>query len=562
MAKITEIEKIEEYLSACTIGKASDGADGTGLNTVHQRIFNHKSNITKTQAVNDLAEFYANEQNVIDIFYGLSECERDFVSYIVQYDGNEFLPATVEYAKKYNFALEYTTKWGYKKNLLDDYKYSKLKFLSLLNQRFPGTKSVVLFPSGKDMPTFVFKILKKIIEPMKFEYGEYVPQKNDYIICRENKIGDFAALVRLAGSESFKVKEDTFDLTKAKLAKIAEIPGFEEVCDNNGKFCTPKEAKRGNDFKVAQSVFVLAANSGLLDIDGGGNVSPGKNSLEMLSLPRHELAKRLFEDYMKENRIYELHYIMYVTTYDGDASIKWHNCRKPIIDLLKNCPTEKFIRFEDFDKYAKIFCGNFFRKLLWCAAMIKGYSRPDYYGYGKHEPDWDECEAQIIRLILSFLSAVGMVDIAYTENIPRIKYADDDYCVGISGFRITKLGAWILGITDKYEASETAEIQNDEGELLVQPDYSVIISGLKPRIEHESYLSKFLTKISQDDNAAVYRLDFQSAIRAFDIGITPQKIKAYLKKAGSKPLPENVERSLDDWQTKIGRVYGLNAAVI
>ena len=96
----------------------------------------------------------------------------------------------------------------------------------------------------------------------------------------------------------------------------------------------------------------------------------------------------------------------------------------------------------------------------------------------------------------------------------------------------------------------------------MQPDSSVIISGLKCRIEHESYLSKFLTKISADENAAVYKVDFQSAVRAFDSGITPQKIKAYLKKAASKPLPENIERSLDEWQAKVGRVKISNLTVL
>jgi len=284
----------------------------------------------------------------------------------------------------------------------------------------------------------------------------------------------------------------------------------------------------------------------------------------MLSMPRHELAKKLFDGYMKNNKIYELHYVTYITTYDGDANIKWHECRKPIIDLLKNCPVDKFVRFQDLDKYAKIFCGNFFRKLLRGAVTIRGYKPQRGYYYGYDEPDWDECEAQIIRTILSFLSVIGMVDAAYTENIPRIKHSKGDYCVGITGFRITKLGAWILGLTEKYEYTETAKEKNDDGGLLVLPDYSVIISGLKHRIEYETYLSKFLSKPADsiDENAAVYRLDFQAAIRAFDMDIPPQKIKAYLKKASIKPLPENVERSLEDWQTKVGRIKIRNLTVL
>jgi hypothetical protein len=145
----------------------------------------------------------------------------------------------------------------------------------------------------------------------------------------------------------------------------------------------------------------------ILDIDKENNVLPGKSSPEMLSMPIHELAKKLFSDYCLENKIYELNYITYITAYDGNWRIKWHECRKPIIELLKSCPVEKFIQFKDFIKYAKIFCEDFFRRLLNRAVMIKGYNY-GYGSYGGEEPDWDECEAQIIRLIMSFLSAMLM----------------------------------------------------------------------------------------------------------------------------------------------------------
>jgi hypothetical protein len=201
-----------------------------------------------------------------------------------------------------------------------------------------------------------------------------------------------------------------------------------------------------------------------------------------------------------------------------------------------------------------MFYGNFFRRFIYGSIIVKGYKIDDYYDARAYEPDWSECESQLIRLILSFLSAMGLVDIAYTENVVRIKYANDDFCVGIAGFRITKLGAWIFGLTDKYQSNRTVSTLNDQGQLLVLPDYSIIISGLKCRIEHETYFSRFLTKISIDGNAAVYKLDFQSVIRAHDNNITPQKIKKDLQKASGKPLPDNVDRSLDDWQLKIGRV--------
>jgi hypothetical protein len=539
------------YLNSCPNDTIYGCAEGTGLTAIHKRVFDNNLHVPKAEMVKNLSMFYANEQNIIDIWNGLSVCEQDFIRYFIQYCG-EYFPTTIAYAKKHGLKLEHVAPGGYTKKLSPS-TYMRLKFLHILTWNIPDTKTVMFFPGG-DMPRTVFDVLKKVVGKINFVCGEYIPTKNDYIICRENRISDFATLVKLAISEHLKVKPETFSLTPAKLAKISEIIGFEEVCDKGGKFCTLKEAKHNNDFKVAQPLFVLAANSGLLDIDNEGLVEPGKKSSDLLSVPPNELAKKLFSDYFGQNKIYELQYITYITVRDGYWQIDWHECRKPIIDLIKKCPIGKFISFEDFDNNVKMFCGNFFRRLFYGSVAVRGYDFNDYYDKYAYEPDWSECESQLIRLILSFLSAMGIIDVAYTENISRIKYAEDDFCVGIAGFRITNLGAWIFGLTNKYEPAKTISTLNDEGQLIVLPDYSIIISGLKCRIEHETFFSRFLTKVSIDGNAAVYKLDFQSVLRAHDNNITPQKIKNALQKSSGKPLPDNVIRSLDGWQLKIGRV--------
>ncbi|MCL1965947.1 MAG: helicase-associated domain-containing protein [Candidatus Bathyarchaeota archaeon] len=547
-----DVIKLAEYLNTCSNSTPYGFVDGVGLTELHKRIFKNKVPVSKIEMVRNLAIFYANEQNIINIWNGLSECEKDFIRYIVQ-SGGEHLPTTILYAKKHNLKTEYISPNGFKKSITSPSDLMHLKFLHVLTWNIPDTKTVMFFPGG-NIPLDVLKVLKRLVGPIKFEYEEYTPVKTDYIICRENRISDFATLVKLAISERLKARSSTVSLTPVKLARLSELIGFEEVCDKDGKFCTPKEAKRSKDFKVAHPLFVLAVNSGLLNIDREGVVCPGKDVSNLLSIASNVLAKQLFRAYINENDIQEIQYATHITVSGFYWQVEWHRCRKIVVDLLKKYPVEKFLKYEDFDNHVKMFHGDFLRRTRYCRVSIRGYSFSDYYDSINYEPDWDECESQIIRAILSFLSAMGLVDIAYTENVARIKYANDDYCVGIAGFRITNLGAWVFGITDKYQTAKIVSTLNDQGQLIVLPDYSVIISGLKCRIEHETFFSKFLTKVSVDGNAAVYKLDFQSILRAHDDNITPQKIKKALQKASDKPLPDNVIRSLDDWQLKIGRV--------
>ena len=567
MATKAAIEKW--LLEHCTTSRATGCVDGTGLTQLHQKVFGHRKNVAKAEAAHDLATFYANEQYILDIWNGsssslfqeegLNEAEKAFISTVVQFNGVEHKPTSKKIAAEFglNFMQDSRKYHSYSSRnpFDDDYNFGEfyLIFLHLLKQHYPHTKATILFPGGKIMPPFVLDVMKPIVPAFEYYYSEFKPSGKNYVICRENRVNDFAAIVRFSGGEQLKTKEYTLDITKAKLAKMVESVGFDEICDNNGKFCLPKDAVRINDFKVAPFLFALAANIGLLDIDHAGLVKPGKKAISLLANQSHEFAKMVFESYVGTSKISEIHYVTYVSLHYSERPLDWGECRKPIIDLLKTCPTAKWIKFEDFEKYMSIFHGNFFRKLLRYEVSVKGFDF-GYDHFGRYYPEWDECEVQIIMRTLSILGAIGMLDIAYKENLPRFKYIGDAFCVGIEGFRVTPLGSWILGLTNAYEPTSLDALQSEEGGLVVQPDHSIIITGLRNRVEHESFLSSFLTKLSSEDNASIYKIDFQSMVRALNSGIKPREIEKYLAKASSHPLPENVLRSFSDWQSKVGKV--------
>jgi hypothetical protein len=563
----TKAEIREWLFNWVNVVHGSDCVPGTGLKEIHAKVFHPKSPVNKARAAEDLAGFYAEPRNIVDIWAGsearfpaippLSEVEKDFISTYIRHDCDEFKPATKALAERHGWKLpeENRDPWPYRAywHSRDDIpRY--LLFLYLIKRENHNTNAVLFFPGGKTIASFVLSVIKPLICPMVFGYEKFIPPDGDRVICRKDRIGDFAAVVCFAGNEHLKVKANTTDITPSKLAKMSESIGFEELADLNGQFSAPSEVRRGNDLKVATPLFVLSANCGLIEINNDNTVKPGGNAVELLLLPPHELAKHVFDWYCAvNNRIYETHYLTYLTLYDGEDSISWHRCRKPVIDLLKNCPVGEFVGFPEFSEIAKIFCGNFFRKLVHCAIYVKGYSSSGHHR-DSYTPEWDECEERIIAQILSFLGAMGMADIAYTENLPASRKSSEDFRVGISGFRITDLGAWILGISDKYSGAKTMAAQSAEGGLLVQPDHEVIATGLKSCLENGTYLSTFLTKVANDSNVSVYKIDFPSMVRAHDLNIEPKDIKEYLKNVSEKPLPGNVIRSFDDWQAKIGRI--------
>ncbi|MDO4546522.1 MAG: helicase-associated domain-containing protein [Clostridia bacterium] len=557
-------EQIGQWLSDnCTLTPASRCAKNTGLNDIHKIIFNHKNSITKAKAVRDLARFYSDKNNIIDLWEGskpgiipgsgLREEEKAFISAMVRLGGKESLLLSKSIADEYGivYAREKANRWD-SDNPFSGYGYH-LAFLHVILKHHPSTKLPVFFPGGRIMPPFVLEVLEPIIPRLEFKGRDYAPGSDERVISRENRIVDFTSIVRFFTSEEAKVKSGTCDITKAKLAKLASQLGVDEICDVGGKFSTPKQATRINDFKVTLPLFLLSMNAGILEADSNNRICPGKNASLTFSLEPHMLARRLFDDYISSRSICETHYLTHIMIRCGDKYVNWPQCRKPIIDMLKNCPVDKWIDFEDFRKHMLLYSEDFFRDVLDDTVYLQGVNSVDYYG--SYNPDWDECDVQIIRLVLSFMGALGMLDIAYREDVTRFELVRDDRCIGIGGFRITPLGAWILGLADDYDAKSPV-VSSDEGGLLVQPDYTIVLSGMQTRIVHEPFLSGFLTKVSNDQNIAMYKIDFNSIIRAYNKldRIEPMRIMSYLREASSRELPENVVRSFNDWQAKVGRV--------
>ncbi|MCL1913207.1 MAG: hypothetical protein FWG10_04870 [Eubacteriaceae bacterium] len=331
-----DIDKIAIYLdSRCTLSPRQGSPKQTGLEPIHKTVFNNKSFAPKEHIVEALATFYANKKNIRGIWDSLTEIEREFLTPIVHTKGKEFLPTTIETTKRHNLSFEFENSWGQNTSVLDNCRFANLIFLHLLEINNIQSKAPILFPNGREMPWFVVDALDDAVGKFQYEYTEYVPNKKDIIICREGRLSDFAALTRLAASERFKAKPKTYDITKAKLAKMPLAIGFDEVCDRDGKFCSPKEARRNNDFKVALPMFLLAANSGLLDIDSEGDTTPGKESADMLSWAYSELAKIMLQDYMRSDMIYELAYVTYIRAYDGNSWIQWPEARQSMLSLLK-----------------------------------------------------------------------------------------------------------------------------------------------------------------------------------------------------------------------------------
>jgi hypothetical protein len=155
----------------------------------------------------------------------------------------------------------------------------------------------------------------------------------------------------------------------------------------------------------------------------------------------------------------------------------------------------------------------------------------------------------LISIILTFFGALGIVDIAWGEDSgSRI----DSGKRRPVAFRVNTLGAYVLGSSNSYVATVVPK-KKIAGGFTVLPDYTIVVQDSTDRIRHEIFFEKLFTKVSVTDESSIYRLDFETIVRAIESGMGVAGLRKYLS-ASDKPLPENIVRALSDWGNQAGRI--------
>lgn len=157
---------------------------------------------------------------------------------------------------------------------------------------------------------------------------------------------------------------------------------------------------------------------------------------------------------------------------------------------------------------------------------------------------WEKVEANLIaHIVAGPLFWMGLVDLGYGPetqpdpvNPPRPL-----------GYRLTDIGAWVLGL------GQAVEIPEEGGRIVVQPNFQVL--AMEPISDQVLItLDRFAEPEGGGDRVMSYRLTRQSVYRGQQDGWDASRIIEYLEKSSGAALPGNVRRSLEEWQALHERI--------
>lgn len=394
----------------------------------------------------------------------------------------------------------------------------------------------LLCPGGGFVDESLLAIQNIIGTQMPFTVETYHLSKEDVTIQRESRVEDFTDLVRLCNSSRMPVTKNGL-LSKSAALGFLKFSGYAEVTEAFDN--TPQNVRTITELRVTLPLFVLAISSGLL-IQDNGMARPGSKASSLLKLPPETLVKRLFEAYLNDKAFSEIDLITGIKAVR--RGLKLYEGRKEIAKLLKLCPIGEFIDTKHFELYLRLSNKYFARRDETYVAQTQG----EYFA------EWDDFETPFIRIVLSAFGALGMLDLVWGKHRSDRPYDSDD-ASQIKAFRITKLGEFVLGLSERYTPPKQA-VSKTKGGFIVQPDYSIMVADSADRLQHELFFERNLVKVSSDARMSVYQLDFSGLVHALDSGTSVAEIRDYLTRNADKPVPENVLRALDDWEKQSQRV--------
>ena len=162
------------------------------------------------------------------------------------------------------------------------------------------------------------------------------------------------------------------------------------------------------------------------------------------------------------------------------------------------------------------------------------------------ESGWRRVEAEFaLCVVREGLFWLGLADLGYeAETLSSYRLAEPP--PAFDAYRLTDMGRWLLA------DGPMPQISTDQGRVIVQPNFDVF--ALDPVSDTVlADLDQFCERLTVE-RAVHYQLTRQSVYHGSRRGWDVARIITFLSDASKTPLPQNVERDLQEWAIAMQRV--------
>ncbi len=500
------------------------------------------------------------------IWQRLDELQKAAITEVLHSSGNDYRADSfaAKYGQQPNFGTGDRYSSRYQPSLLRLFFYqgvmpSDLK--EVLITFVPKPKATRLNEVGNIIPDTFLVRQQKYWNDEEYE----VP----LAVCEMEQVAqkDLLSVLRLIQSGKVSVSDKTSLPSGATVKAIATILLGGDFYDNQQReaeaqynYTTPEDDIGG----IKAFAWTALLQVGSMAELSGKKLVLTKAGLKALQEPPAKTLQILWKRWLKNTTFDEFRRIDEIKGQTGKGSrgmTAVAGRREVIATALSECSIGKWIQFTEFSKYM-LATGHLFEvsraphELYICEL---GYGNLGYLG----GYSWNVLQERYMRcLLFEYAATLGLIDVGYVD--PAVAWRDfgdlwgtDDLnflsCYdGLIYFRLTALGAYCLGLTEKYQSTAIANSQT----LRVLPNLEIVASGSGLNISDALVLDLYAQKISDQ----MWRLDLDQLLTAIEDGHQVAELKQVLEQNTSEPLPVSMQEFLNNASEKTSSLRDLGDA--
>jgi hypothetical protein len=368
---------------------------------------------------------------------------------------------------------------------------------------------------------------------------------------------DLQTVLRLIDLGKVAISDKTFFPTGASLTAIGEVL---EEGDYYSDWIT-KASPGGWDYEynigaIKPFAWVMVFQAGKLVELNGKKLVLTKAGQKALTQPAEKTIQALWKQWLKTTVLDELRRVESIKGQTGKGKRSLTAVagrRSAIVNALKDCPVGRWVELPAFVRYM-IAAGYDFEVSRHPESLsLEGYS-------SLYEGNWLILQARyLLCFLFEYVSTLGLIDVAYLHPddgvfiLPISDYYDATLSRydGLAYFRLTPLGAYCLGLTDRYQPAVLPQKQV----LRILPNLEVVAVSELSRADR-LMLNSFLESVSD----VVWKLDAPKMLDAIAQGRSVEELRDWLIATSAHALPQPVLQFLNDLQTRTTSLQDLGSA--
>jgi hypothetical protein len=429
---------------------------------------------------------------------------------------------------------------------------------------FVPAPAPTLLESSESIPTTLIEIetsYDRTTQSKKPHDVEYPLQmrETEQVARRE-----LITILRLVDLGKVAISDKTFYPTGATLNNI------NQVLEEGDYYSEWKIEKSPQGYRydypighIKPFAWVMLLQAGKLVEMSGKNLALTKNGQKALNEPAEKTLQTLWKNWQKNTLLDELRRIDGIKGQTGKGKRSLTAVagrRSPIVAALNDCPVGEWVKYTEFCRYIQAAGYELIVARSLDNLTINGSSN-EYY-----ETVFSLVEARYLSCFLfEYAATLGLVDISFlhpddghinfNKGENRNYYSNDTEAMssydGLAYFRLTPLGAYILGKTDRYIPAVLPQKQN----LRILPNLEVVAIEELSRADRLN-LDSYLQTVSD----SVWKLDSVKLLNAISQGRNVNDLQAFLVANSGAALPQTVTQFLADLQTRTTSLQDMGAA--